>query len=224
MKFDNSLYRPNPSGRLGSSVFGKNKAGLYEKMFARATNPRTVFQVLLRILFSAVTRAWANLTKAQRQSWNNLTPFFAKKSGFNIFVAFNRNLQDVGEAIVQQAPSIENLHYPDSFTTFTVEVDSTPGSEEIKLNIEPAIAVGTKVKVFATAPQKPSEKIDFKKLSQIGTIDSTFLTTHSIKDMYLAKFQVMPGTGSETAYGVEPVDIETGLAASRQETSSTGTL
>lgn len=62
------------TGKLGLTVFSKNRGGLYVKKFVKPTNPDTARQVNARALFGSLGSAWFSLSAANRElysSWAN---------------------------------------------------------------------------------------------------------------------------------------------------------
>ena len=231
MKYVNSIYTPDQTGRLGGVVFGKNKYGVFLKMFKSPSNPRSTSQQDTRAYFAAASRAWAALTDAQRTNWNNFagTQEYVKKgvsytlTGFSYFVKLNRYLQDIGSPFYQDI-SRSTLITPADMSGSTVDVITTPGTEDIKLYIPATLDANTKGLVFATPGLKASRQINWKQLRVIGTIDSTFISGGSIKTQYLAKFGILPGTGDKLGFAVIPVDVTSGLTNSKVYISAVGAI
>jgi hypothetical protein len=217
MKFSNSLYRPNPRGRLASSVFSKNKYGNYEKMFTSPSQPRTALQILTRALFTIIVQMWgATLTQAQRTDWNNAAQGLTQikdgigvaQTGFNLFTKHNRNLQDINEAPIADCPV--EFTPPSHIMTFTVDIDATPGTEEISVNVGTAIAAGTKVIIKATGVIKSGRKADYMKTKTITVLDHTFVSGGSIKTAYLAVFPTFPPTGKRVGFTAKEITVADG--------------
>ena len=230
MKFINSIFTPDQMGRLGGIVFSKGKYGYYMKTFTPPSNPMTDAQLAVRADFAAITRLWGTLTDFQRTNWDNAAANFSYTkngstytlSGFNFFTKVNRNLQDVGSAVVTSFPG--NASVPTAFDTFQADITSTPGAEDITLNFTPVIGADVKVKVYATAVLKPGRKPEVGKLRMIGTIDHTFETADSIKVMYTAKFGVLTGAGQKAMFAVEPVSTVNGLVNAKMYSTAIGSI
>jgi hypothetical protein len=231
MKYINSIYTPDMSGRQGGAVFSRNKYGAYIKMFKPPSNPRTPYQQAIRAFFASAARTWATLTDAQRTAWNDIAATFPFVkggvtfflSGFSFFVKLNRNLQDIAQPFYEDI-SRSTLVTPPDMSGSTVDIVTTPGLEDIKLNIPAALDANTMAIVYATPVIKSSRQPDWKKLRVIKTIDHTFISGGSIKVAYIAKFGAMPATGEKAAFAVMPVDIACGLTNSKVYTTSIGTV
>lgn len=111
-EFINSIL----SGKLGGSVFSRNKAGYYVRRWANPTNPQTVGQMRARSVLASVSSAWHSLSDSEKGAWNSfaVTDFKAKfgnkpgvtYSGFNAFVSssnIQKNMLDIGVAPTMQA-------------------------------------------------------------------------------------------------------------------------
>lgn len=230
MKFINSNYRPNPSGRLGANVWSKNKFGNYEKMLTLPSQPMSDAQLDERANFSALSRLWGTLTDHQRTMWDNESSNFTFTKGgksymlpgFNFFVKCNMNLMDVEEAIVTTVPA--DMNVPTGFVDFQADITATPGAEDILVNFSPVIAADAKVKVWATSVIRPGRKPSVSKLRMIGVVDDTFVTGDSIKDLYIAKFGGLPGAGKKAFFAMEPVKTVNGLVNAKVFSTAYGTI
>ena len=228
-KFVNSIYSPNKSGRLGASVFGKSKSGPWEKMLGIPSNTMTDEQVNRHSQFAALSRHWSNLTDAQRKGWTDLAKYFplTKKgisyvlSGFMFFMMLNSNLQVIGEPITEESPDIVA---PETFTEFSVEAVATPGTEDLKVNLSPAIDTNSIVQLSATTILRPGRKGYEKDLYHIGNLDHTFVSGGSIKDMYIAKFGKLPGIGKKALFQVKATNISDGYTAIPLAYTAIGTV
>lgn len=85
------------TGKLGGSVYSRNKAGYYVRGYAKPTNPQTGAQMSARAFLGAVSSAWHSLTDVSKAAWNTFAitdfkPKFGLKSGvtysgFNAFAS-----------------------------------------------------------------------------------------------------------------------------------------
>ena len=225
-KYEQSIYTPNMSGKVGGFVFSRNRYGAYQKVKPVPRNPRSDFQKNVRTLMSTLSKTWKTLTDAQRTIWDNRAidyPFSGKTySGFTFFMKLNRNLQDIGQAILLDVP--QRLAETIGISTFTVDIVTTSGTEDIKLNISPAIGTSEKMKIFATAPLAEGKKIKESQYREIGTLDHTFVSGGSIKTQYMAKFQEMPITGVKASFRVQKVATASGLAGAKFYATSVGSV
>lgn len=124
------------SGKLGGTVYARNKGGYYVRSYAVPTNPKTVAQSAARSTFAGALTAWHSLTEAEKSAWNSFatTNFAAFSpvpnvtySGFNAFVSVravalngNRLARELtmsgadGELTITQSGFTAPLEAPDS--------------------------------------------------------------------------------------------------------------
>ena len=57
--------------KLGGHVFSKNRAGAYLRTLVTPVNPRSSTQTSVRALFGQISKAWSELTEAQRNAWRS---------------------------------------------------------------------------------------------------------------------------------------------------------
>lgn len=229
-KYVNSVITTDQTGRLSNFVFGKNKYGYFLKIFKPPVNPRSLSQQGIRAFMAAAARDWANLTQGQRNEWDSIagTIEYVKKgvtytlTGFNLFVKYNRNLQDIGQPFYETI-LMADLVTPADMNGSTVQVKTTTGSEDIKLNIPATLAAGVKAIVYATPVLKSSRKPNWKALRIIGTIDSSFVSGSSIKTMYTARYP-MPATGNSVGFCVMPVNSTSGVTNSKVYMTAIGAV
>ena len=83
-------------GKIGNSVFTKNKGGRYLRNFVVPSNPQTSRQLEARSAFLNSSDAWYTLSDAERTLWNNFAaigfnPLQPKENGYSgrqAFVSF----------------------------------------------------------------------------------------------------------------------------------------
>ena len=149
--------------------------------------------------------------------------FLTLLTGFNFFVKLNRNLQDIGEPFYQDITRASLVTPPD-MSGSSVTVSTTPGTEDIKLNIPATLDANTKAIVYATPVLKSSCQPNWNTLRAITTIDSSFHDRFSIKTQYLAKFGILPGTGDLVGFAVMPVNITCGMTNTKVQMTAVGAI
>ncbi len=216
-------------GKVGGTVFQRGKFGSILRRRVFPVNPQSDRQMVVRSDTSNVAHLWSSLTDNDRLQWSFLAELYPVVkngrqnvlSGFLFFSKCNRNRQEIGEAMITAKPVIGT---PQSFEMFDVDVVTTPGSEEIKVNFDPAINADTKVEIYGTQPLRPGNKSAKTRFRKLGYVDDTFLTGSSIKDIYIAKFGGMPTTGEKIMFEIKPVVIASGYANLPMRTVSIGTV
>jgi len=215
-------------GKVGATVYKRNFYGLSRIMKATPKNPKTVSQTDNRTSFGVLYQYFLALSNVQYLNWKTLasaTPFVRKGRSYFLdvlafFVKANRNLSLIGEAPISDCPDWSVAAQP--FETFSVDVTTTPGSEDISLNISPAISTSDKIKVYATPVLGARQNSFENKYRFIGFLDNTFTSGDSIKIKYLAVFGSMPTTGQKASFAIVPVVIATGKDGMRMTSMAVG--
>lgn len=105
------------SGKIGGSVFAKNKGGNYARSWTKPTNPQTERQIAQRAKLSTTSNAWKNLTQAQRAGWDEsaktrtvLNRFGEVKqlSGFQVYQRQNLIALTLGVGLIANAPASQS--------------------------------------------------------------------------------------------------------------------
>ena len=137
------------------------------------------------------------------------------------FMMLNSNLQIIGQPINEFSPKVVEAMV---LVDFSVNIGTTPGTEDIKLFISPAIDADNDLQVYASKILKPGRKGLEKNLRHIGNLDHTFMTGGSIKDIYLAKFGVLPGTGDKVYFHVKATNIANGFTGIPMSCTAIGSI
>jgi hypothetical protein len=199
-------------GKLAGSVFARGRYGNYMRTLTSPINSNTPSQERIRSMFSKVITGWFNLTNDERDAWNQRAMLSAKSVSFGesfnytgrvLFNHLNRNLQEINEAIITTPPAMDPV---ESFDTFSVNILTTPGSEDIKASLSPAIDANTKVIIYATPViNQAAVYINPNWFRKVAVLDSTFVSGSTIKTEYLSVFKVMPTTGQRVAFKMKAV-------------------
>lgn len=122
------------SGKIGGTVYARNKGGSYSRNFVVPTNPQTAKQAAQRNLLGLKSAAWRSITDVQRDawiSWADENPILDRLgnsivlSGAQAYNKINMNRTNAGDAAVQSTTP--------STAEFTAEIiDAT---EPLDMNI-----------------------------------------------------------------------------------------
>lgn len=106
-------------GKLGGTVFSRNKGGNYARAATTPINPNTARQVLVRTALAFLTDRWSNtLTVGQRTAWNlyaasvqmiNKLGESINISGFNHYIRSNLIAKMVPYPLVDDGPVVFEL-------------------------------------------------------------------------------------------------------------------
>ncbi len=220
MKYVDSIYASNQSGKLGGVIFSRNQYGVYSCMRKPPVNPNTPAQQLTRSGTGNISREWANLTDVQRDNWRDVAhkyPFQKKGKtyflqGYVFFIKINKSLYEVGEPVLKGFPLNSKISLQ-TFDQFSVKMDNTPSGNDLFLFIDPAIDSNTKLSIFATMPLKPSELYGTSRRYKIAVLDSSFVSGSSIKDYYINKFGLLPDSSSKAFFEYKATNLINGFSS-----------
>lgn len=201
-------------GKIGGHVLSRNRGGAYVRTKVTPTNPQTASQVNVRASIASLASSWRGLTAAQRASWNaavgdySKTDIFGDKltpSGFNLYMALNQNLYNVGVAAISVPPIPTAVT---SFTTMSIVLDNS--DQSAVASVAATIPATEAVIMFATpgiSAGKTYVKNEFRKIGVFTTGDSLDFAA-----MYIAKFGAVPAAGLKVFVKCVHVNETTGQA------------
>ena len=130
------------AGKIGGTVYARNRYGQYARSWANPVNPRSDRQTAIRGIIGALGDLWGQtLTDDQRAGWENYASNVDMKnrlgetiqlSGFNHFCRSNAVRIHAGLETVLDAPAIQALAEHD--TAFAI--DATAGSSSIEVTFD----------------------------------------------------------------------------------------
>lgn len=214
MKIKFGMIVTEGRNKIGGHVLSRNRSGAYARTKVTPTNPQTSFQVNVRASIASLASGWRGLTAAQRDSWNAAVKDFTKTdifgdkmvpSGFNLYMALNQNLYNVGVAAIAAPPVPAAVT---SFTSATIAI--AKGAATAAATVAATIPATETVIMFATpgiSAGRSYVKSDFRK---IGTF--TTGTALDFAAMYVAKFGAIPAAGFKVFAKFVHVNETTGQA------------
>lgn len=114
MKIKFGAFVVDGRGKIGGTVFSRNKGGAFARNKVTPVNPNTLAQQAIRNVFGFVSGAWRGLTQAQRNAWNEAvnqwttTDVFADvlvPSGKALFQRLNTVLYNIGFDVLVEPPT-----------------------------------------------------------------------------------------------------------------------
>jgi hypothetical protein len=187
-------------GSVGGATYTKGRFGAVLRIKVSPVQPRTGRVLTVRGLFSTLAKRWANtLTDAQRAGWNSLaaanprTNVFGNSitlTGLQLYESANRNLQIVGQAVIDAAPAnfdITNLltitpAAAAGAATFSVPFTATPlGADDY-------------IVVHASGPFNAGRSFFGSKLKQIFVGAAASASPANIHAAYIALFGALRAT------------------------------
>ncbi len=193
-------------GKLGGTIFSRNKAGNYAKKFTQPNNPQTAAQQFFRNLFASVSQRWSNnLSQPERETWIEAAPTFPifNKVGEVIYLSgkglhdlLNSTLRIIGEAFIAEAPANAPAQIVEvvSFTP-----DTTAGT--MVLELDQAVNGNNKALIEATVGVNAGVNNVQNLYKQIAVADDTTFDpvafTADFATEYEAVFGVLPVVGQK---------------------------
>ncbi len=122
------------SGKIGGTVYARNKGGSYSRNFVIPTNPQTAKQSAQRNLLAIKSAAWRSLTNEQRDSWiswadeNPILDRLGNSiilSGAQAYNKINMNRTNAGDAATQSTTP--------STAEFTADVIDASGALDMNI-------------------------------------------------------------------------------------------
>ena len=220
MKYIDSIYATNQSGKLGGVIFSSNQYGVYSCMRKIPVDPNTPAQQNTRAGTAMIARLWTTLTPAQRLNWSEQSKKYQfRKKGKTyflspnvFFIKLNKNLYEVGAPLMLDFPS-GNLEVPQDFSQFDIQMANSPSGSDLLMFIDPAINANTKLSLFATLPVSNSESYGSSKRLKIAVLDSSFVSGSSIKDLYWNKYFQFHGSTSKVFFEIKSVSMQSAFAS-----------
>lgn len=211
-----TAFLADARGSVAGTVFSKNTYGAYTRTKVTPVNPSTTAQQLVRQFFAAISQAWRGITQAQRDLWNQSASNFTRNNvfgdqvaltGFNLYKRLNQNLQNIGVAIIANAPLPASVF---GFSALSMVADTGGGT--LTLTFAPVIPAGTSVIVFATAPQSAGKQFVKSEFRQIRVFTVADTSPEDIAAEYITKFGALPPVGSKVFVQLKPINAVTGQA------------
>lgn len=182
--------------KIGGHVASKNKAGNYLRTRVTPTNPNSTAQQSVRNQLTQISQAWRSLTEAQRAGWQAAAISFPytdvfgnskQYSGSNLFSKLNGNLLNVGETLMEDAPSPSTT---DTFLTMSGAYVSGV-SLELTYTLESG-ADDSAVVILATPALSAGRAFSKSYQRQIITGGLFGVSPVSIYAAYVARFGEIP--------------------------------
>jgi hypothetical protein len=212
MKLKFGMIVTEGRNKIGGHVLSKNRSGAYARTKVTPVNPQTSSQVNVRASIASLASGWRGLTAAQRSSWNAAvkdyvkTDIFGDKvtpSGFNLYMALNQNLYNIGVAAIATPP------VPTAVTSFTsLTVAMAKGADTAVATAAATIPATETVIMFATPGVSAGKSFVKSEFRKIGVFTSG--TSLDFKTMYAAKFGAVPTAGFQVFIKCVHVNETTG--------------
>ncbi len=184
-------------GKINGTVHSKNTYGQYMRNKVTPVNPSTPSQAAVRSNFGSISQAWRSMTNAQRFAWEQSSANFSttnifgdsfKYTGFNLHSKINRWLYTIGEAY-NATPPVPTAVTNSAISALVSDIsDST-----VEATFSPAIPVGTKVAVYATAPVSAGKSFVKSEYRKIATLQNGNASPFNLFTVYTTLFGPLTG-------------------------------
>lgn len=205
------------SGSVAGNVYSKNANGAYVRNKGTVANRNTIPQQAARMIFAAISRGWAALSAANKQSFIDQVanyPFTNALGETQIFTGkqlyskLNNTLASAQQSIISTClppinalPTVINVDIA-SLTNITTTFST--GLQEVPANCVAVIMATTGFTKGKYRPKRP----DFKQIEVLNAGDGTDNKDYSTA--YLSVFGVAPAAGQRVFYALFVVSKTTG--------------
>lgn len=194
--------------KLGGHVFSKNRAGAYLRTLVTPVNPRSSTQTNVRALFGQISKAWSELTEAQRNAWRSAVDSWKRTDVFGdlkrpdgkaLHQRLNQQAQVVGyPKIVTPAEPSEVA----SAIAASAEIDVTnTGARVLPMSTSP----DSTVQVFATPQMSQGTQFVKDKLRVVYFAKGDAFVPLDLYTAYVARFGV-PEANANIHFGIRYID------------------
>lgn len=206
------------SGKIGGTVYARNRGGAYARNWAKPTNTPTAKQSANRLAFGNVSKDWAGLTSSQQDGWDALASTVSRlnrlgdaytPTGRQVYLESANNMRVIGQTPLTDAPV--SLLQP--------TIDGTPGlTLEVSAGAPSAITItglaaqsGISYVLEATrafGDLKTNFSIDYRQI-KVGNTGATIDALSS----YILVFPNVANEGNQVSFRLRYIDTQNGMAS-----------
>jgi hypothetical protein len=208
------------SGKIGGTVFARNRSSAYARNWAKPTTAPTTKQTVNRARFGNQSSAWGMLDSAQRIAYNAAASAITLlnrlgeeyvPTGRQMFLASANNLANAGQATLSDPPA--NFEPPpiDDAIVITGSVDA--GALDT-LSLAYAELPNASMYIVEAAPVGNNVKQNMVNLyRQIATF-ATGAGDHNLLTEYTAVFGATAAVGQTIKFRIKTLNVENGMTSS----------
>jgi hypothetical protein len=188
-------------GSIGGTTFQQNAYGFTIKKKPNVVNKRRADQYTTRTLVARVSRAWQNLTDANRTAWDSYAAAFPRQSknnpasvlsGFNYFQAVTNYRFAAGLAVLA-SPSL--TQFDDDIDQFEVILSGGV----LYISMPAGAQTGAWYGLIYLSQEVPVTVNFVKPRHRFIIASNDFASDVSVSTPYLAKFGALPSLGNFVA-------------------------
>jgi hypothetical protein len=225
------LLTSDMRGKIGGIAWSKNKSGNFARRTNVPSDPKSSRQMHGRLSMAFVAQNWRGISRADMTTWNHLATLYPRVdklgktfylSGFSLFMLLNLNLIFQNRPIITTAPDISTNNV-DPLAGVSVDIITTPGTEDMKLNYSGLMGIGELgiLECTGVLSKGVSNPKSYKKI--LG-FSNSFVSESSIKSAYLSTFGVFPSTGQIVWFRISTMSYSYGWPSVRQTFFSIGAI
>jgi hypothetical protein len=220
MKYTTSGLTNDNRGSIGGITFSKNGNCNYARARTVPADAKSSSQLSVRALTAYLAQTWRILSRNEQLGWITLATQYPKTnqlgqiyflSGLQLYMELNRNIQVCGSTIIKNAPTLmqNQVELPASFTA---DVVTTPGTEDIKINYANTLYATLFMRVMSSGPVSNGIRAAFH-YKKISVLDDTFSSGGSILTPYLEIYGQGPITGEAYFFKAKNIDPRSGFSS-----------
>lgn len=209
-----TAFMADARGKVAGTVFSRNRGGAYTRTKVTPSNPQTSYQTTVRQRLAAFSASFRGLTASQILAWNAAVQDFLstnifgntiKKSGQQLYIGLNSNLELIGQAAIADPPA------PVEISSITINIASLTNAA-FTLSLSAATTDEYYV-IEATQPVSAGRSFLKNEFRVITTVVGTGspIAAQNIFAAYSAKFGA-PVTGQRVGVRVKLINSITGQA------------
>jgi hypothetical protein len=207
-------------GKLGGTVFARNRGGSYARTFTKPTNPNSGAQGQTRAIFGTLMSDWRDLTQAQRDSFQAAAPNYPTQnkvgdiiiySPSQLFCRVNMVLLSAGLAKIDAIPEVPPAHTEGAASQGVADSNqwTITGGALTVANFavdvpDGALLADDRIALYASPVQSPGVKSSrtptYRRIATIEPGDLTFTGATGLADVTTA-YQDTFGAGTLTVGG-----------------------
>lgn len=204
------------SGKIGGTVYARNRAGAYARNWAKPTNAPSPLQTANRTRFGTQAKGWQDLGQSDKDRWNNLALTVTRlnrlgdaytPTGRQLYLESSNNLAVIGVAPLASAPL--NLDAPSIVSDLTPILTITTGAITAA-RLTDGAATGGWTMVIETTRPFTSQKTNYSKDYRVTRTQATD-AIQDFMDYYIAQFGDGDYTDMTTAIRASVIDESNGM-------------
>lgn len=209
------------SGKVGGTVFARNKAGAYSRNWAKPTSTPTPKQTANRARFGNQSAGWGALSSAERDAWNAAAPGTQLlnrlgdpyvPTGRQLFLGSNNQLAASGEPTIAAVPP--DFVPPEIFADIFAPTHAVTAGVVTALTIKNSVTDATLVYTVEATGQMPNIKQNLTNVyRQIGNYAAGGADLNVLAD-WIALYGSGGVVGNVIWFRVKTVSNVNGMASS----------